>query len=102
MIREAPLRYVAVFRVEADNIEALEKALEYVAKRLETAKVVYACGPGPHVCFCKAIVEWDGELLTVRSCLKSAIEAVVNQLLDMYYTYRGKSIWLVKYKEYKL
>jgi len=101
-VREASLRYVAVYCVEFDNAEAFTKALEYVVKRLETAKVVYACGPGPHVCVCKTRVEWDGERLTVKTCLKRAIEAAVNQLLDMYYVYGGKSIRPVKCEEYKL
>jgi hypothetical protein len=40
-----PLKYAAIFRVEADSREALEAAVEYVARRLEIGKVVYACGP---------------------------------------------------------
>ena len=99
-VREAPLRYVATFRVEADSRDALEKAVRYVAARAETAKVVYACG-GYYVCFCKNRIEWDGERLTVRTCLKRAIEAAVNQLFDMYYVYGGKSIRLIKCEEYR-
>jgi hypothetical protein len=98
MIREAPLKYVAVFRVEADSREALEKAVEYVARRMEIGKVVYACGP--YACFCRTRVEWDGELLTVRSCMKRAIDSAVRLLVEAYGWFGGKSIRLVKYENY--
>jgi ferredoxin-NADP reductase len=39
MIREAPLKFVVVYSVEFDNDEAFAKALEYVAKRMETARL---------------------------------------------------------------
>ena len=101
MIREAPLRYVATFRVEADSRDALERAVEYVAKRMEIGKVVYACGRY-YVCFCRTRVEWDGEQLTVRTCLKRAIDSAVRLLAEAYGWFGGKSIRLVKCEEYRL
>ncbi len=102
MIREAPLRYAAVYCVEFDNVEAFAKALEYVVGRLEIGKVVYACGPGPHVCFCKTRVEWDGELLTIKSCLKRAVDSAARLLAEAYGWFGGKSIRLTKCEEYRL
>ena len=99
MIREAPLKYVAVFRVEADNREAFAKALEYVVRRLEIGKVVYACGPGPDVCVCKTRVEWDGERLTIRSCMKRAVDSAAKLFVEAYGWFGGKTIWLIKYEE---
>jgi len=99
MIREAPLRYVAVFRVEADSRETLEKAVTYAAKRFEIGKVVYACGPY-HACFCHIKLEWDGTRLTVRSCMKRAVDAAVKLLVKAYSRFGGKAIQLIKYKEY--
>jgi len=100
MIRETPLKYVVVFRVETDSRETFAKALEYVAKRMEIGKVVYACGP--HACFCKTRVEWDGERLTVRSCMKRAVDAAARLLVEAYGWFGGKTIRLVKCEEYKL
>jgi hypothetical protein len=94
MIREAPLRYVAVFYVEADNYEALEAAVEYVARRLEISKVVYACGP--YACFCRTELEWDGARLTVRSCMKRAVDAAVKLLVEAYSRFGGKAIQVVR------
>ena len=47
-VREASLRYVAVYCVEFDNAEAFTKALEYVVKRLEIGKVVYRAAEGTY------------------------------------------------------
>ena len=102
MIREAPLRFVVIYCVEFDNAEAFAKALEYVVRRLEIGKVVYACGPGPHVCFCKTRVEWDGERLTIRSCMKRAVDSAVRLLVEAYSWFGGKTIRITKYEEYKL
>jgi len=99
MIREAPLKYVVVFRVEADSREALEKAVEYVAKHVEDGLAVYACGP--YVCVCKVKLEWDGERLTVKTCLKRSADAVAKWLLKAYSWFGGKSIRLIKCEEYK-
>jgi hypothetical protein len=94
MIREAPLKHTAVFYVEADNYEALEAAVEYVAKRLEIGKVVYACGP--YACFCRTELEWDGAWLTVRSCMKRAVDAAVKLLIEAYSRFGGKAIQVVR------
>ncbi len=94
MIREAPLRYAAVFYVEADNHEALKAAVEYVAKRMEIGKIVYACGP--YACFCRTELEWDGERLTVKSCMKRAVRAAVKLLVEAYSWLGGKAIQVVR------
>jgi hypothetical protein len=94
MIREAPLRYAVTFYVEADNYEALKAAVEYVAKRMEIGRVVYACGR--YACFCRVKVEWDGSRLTVRSCMKRAVRAAVKLLVEAYSWFGGKSIQVVK------
>jgi hypothetical protein len=99
-VREAPLRYAAVFCVEADSLEALEKAVAYAAKRLEIGKVVYACGP--YVCFCHIKLEWDGERLTVMTCLKRAIYSAVELVRQAYSWFGGKTIRIVKCEEHKL
>jgi len=91
MIREAPLKHTAVFYVEADNYEALEAAVEYVARRMEIGKVVYACGP--YACFCRTELEWAGERLTVRSCMK---RAAVKLLVEAYSRFGGKAIQIVR------
>jgi hypothetical protein len=98
MIKEAPLKYTAVFYVEADSRETLETAVEYVARRLEIGKVVYACGP--YVCVCKTELEWDGTRLTVKSCIKRAVHAAAKLLVEAYGWFGGKAIQLIKYKEY--
>jgi hypothetical protein len=97
MIRKAPLKYAATFRVETDSREALEAAVEYVARRLEIGKVVYACGP--YACVCKTELEWDGARLTVRSCMKRAVDAAAKLLVEAYGWFGGKSIQLIKYEE---
>ncbi len=94
MIRKAPLKYVAVYCVKFDNAEAFAKALEYVVNRLEIGKVVYACGV--HVCVCNTKVEWDGERLTVRSCMKRAVDAAAKLLIRAYTWLGGKVIQVVK------
>jgi hypothetical protein len=99
-VREAPLRYVAVFCVEADSREAFAKALEYVVRRLEIGKVVRACGPGPSVCVCKTRAEWDGERLTVRSCMKRAVDSAAKLLAEAYGWFGGRTIRLVKCERY--
>jgi hypothetical protein len=101
MIREAPLRYVAVFRVETDSRETLEKAVTYAAKRFEIGKVVYACGPY-HACFCHIKLEWDGERLTVRTCMKRSIYSAVELIRQAYSWFGGRSIQITKCEEYKL
>jgi hypothetical protein len=98
MIRKAPLKYAAAFYVEADSQKALETAVEYVAKRLEIGKVVYACGP--YACVCKTELEWAGERLTVRSCMKRAVDAAAKLLVEAYGWFGGKSIRLIKYEEH--
>jgi hypothetical protein len=98
-VREAPLKYVAVFRVEVDSREAFAKALEYVVRRLEIGKVVYACGPGPSVCVCKTRIEWDGERLTIKSCMKRAVDSAAKLLVEAYGWFGGKTIRLIKYEE---
>jgi hypothetical protein len=94
MIREAPLKYAAAFYVEADNCEALRAAVEYAAKRMEIGKVVYACGP--QACICKTRVEWGGERLIVKSCMKRAVRAAVKLLVEAYGWFGGKSIQVVR------
>ncbi len=98
MIREAPLRHVITFRVEADSREALEAAVAYVVKHMEDGVAAYACGP--YVCVCSVKVEWDGTWLTVKSCKKSTARIVAKWLLKAYAWYGGKSIRLVKYENY--
>jgi hypothetical protein len=92
-----PLKYAAIFRVEADSREALEAAVEYVARRLEIGKVVYACGP--HVCVCRTELEWNGTRLTVKSCMKRAVDAAAKLLVEAYGWFGGKSMRLIKYEE---
>jgi hypothetical protein len=98
MIREMPLKYVVVYYVEADSYETLKAAVEYVARRLENSKVVYACGP--YACFCRTEVEWSGNWLKVRSCTKQAVRAVAKWLIEAYTWLGGKEIQVVKYGEY--
>jgi len=98
MIREAPLKYTAVFYVEADSRKALEATVEYVARRMEIGKVVYACDP--YACFCRTRVEWDDTWLTVKSCMKRAVHAAAKLLVEAYGWFGGKAIQLIKYKEY--
>jgi hypothetical protein len=98
MIREAPLKFAVVYCVEFDNAEAFAKALEYVVRRLEIGKVVYACGI--HACVCKTRVEWDGERLTVRSCMKRAVHAAARLLAEAYSWFGGRTILLVKCEEH--
>jgi hypothetical protein len=93
MIREAPLRYAAAFYVEADNYEALRAAVEYAARRMAVGKVVYACGP--YVCVCRTELEWDGERLIVKSCMKRAVHVAVKLLIEAYGWFGGKSIQVV-------
>ncbi len=94
MIREAPLKYVAVYCVEFDNAEAFAKALEYVARRLEIGKIVYACGPD--VCYCTTRVEWDKEKLTIKSCMKRAVDSAARLLVEAYGWFGGRVIQVVK------
>jgi len=98
MIREAPLRYTATFYVEADSREALEAAVEYVARRMEVGSVVYACGR--RACVCRTELEWGGSWLTVRSCMKRAVHAAAKLLIEAYGWFGGKSIQLIKYEEH--
>jgi len=98
MIRSAPLKYAATFYVEVDNYEALEAAVEYVAKRMEAGSVVYACGH--YACVCRTELEWGGSWLTVKSCMKRAVHAAAKLLIEAYGWFGGKSIQLIKYKEY--
>ncbi len=100
MIKEAPLKFVVVYCVEFDSREAFAKALEYVVRRLEIGKVVYACGI--HACVCNTKVEWDGERLTVRSCMKRAVDSAARLLVEAYGWFGGKSIRLTKCEEYRL
>ena len=93
MIREAPLRYAAAFYVEADNCEALRAAVEYVAKRMEIGKVVYACDG--YVCVCRTELEWDGERLVVKSCMRRAVHAAVKLLIEAYGWFGGKAMQVV-------
>ena len=99
MIREMPLKYVVAFRVEADSREALEAAIEYVAKHMADGWVVYACGP--HACVCKVKIEWDGERLTVRSCLKRTLNTVAKLLAKAYSWHGGRAIQIVKCETYE-
>ena len=99
MIRETPLKYVVVFRVEADSREALEATVDYVVKYVADGVVGYVCGP--HVCVCEIELEWDGTHLTVKSCVKRAAHVVAKLLVKAYSWYGGKSIRLVKCEEYK-
>jgi len=97
VIKGAPLKYTVVYYVEADSYETLESAVEYVARRLENGKVVYACGL--YVCFCKTVLERNDNWLTVRSCMKRAAYAVAKSLIDAYIWLGGKEIQVVKYGE---
>jgi len=99
-VKEAPLKFVAIYCVEFDSRETFAKALEYVVSRLEIGKVVYACGL--HVCLCKTRVEWDGERLTVKSCMKRAVDAAARLLAEAYSWFGGRTIRLVKCEEYRL
>jgi len=99
MIKKAPLRYTATFYVEADSREALEAAIEYVAKHVADGWVMYACGP--YVCACRAEIEWDGGRLTVRSCLKRTARVVAKLLVEVYNWFGGKAIQVVKCENYK-
>jgi hypothetical protein len=94
MIREMPLKYAAAFYVEADNYEALEAAVEYVARRMEIGKVVYACGP--YACFCRTELEWNDTWLTVKSCMKRAVDAAAKLLVEAYSRFGGKAIQIVR------
>jgi len=100
MFREASLKYVVTFRVEADTKEALEAAVEYVAKHMADGWVAYVCSP--YVCTCKAKVEWDGTRLTVKTCTKRSVRVVAKWLLKAYAWYGGKTIQLAKCEEYRL
>jgi hypothetical protein len=99
-IREAALKYVATFYVEADSYEALEAAVEYVARRLGSGKILYACGP--HACFCKTELEWVGSWLTIKSCMRRAVHAAAKLLIEAYGRFGGKSIQLVKHAEQRI
>jgi hypothetical protein len=100
MTRKMPLKYVATFYVEADSYEALEAAVEYVARRLGSGKILYACGP--YACFCKTELEWGGGWLTIRSCMRRAVHAAAKLLIEAYGWFGGKSIQLVKHAEQRL
>jgi len=99
MFREAPLKYVVTFHVEVDTKEALEAAVEYVAKHIAGGWVGYVCGP--YACVCKAKLEWDGSRLTVRSCVKRTAHVVAKLLIKAYVQRGGKSIRLIKCEEYR-
>jgi hypothetical protein len=94
MFKEAPLKYAAAFYVEADNYEALRAAVEHAARRMATGKVVYACGA--YVCVCRTELEWGGERLIVKSCMKRAVRAAVKLLVEAYGWFGGKSIQVVR------
>jgi hypothetical protein len=97
MIKEAPLKYTAVYYVEADSYETLEAAVDYVMRRLGSGLVGYACGP--YACLCEVEVEWNGNWLKVRSCTKQAARAVAKSLINAYIWLGGKEIQVVKYGE---
>ena len=99
MIREASLRYAATFYIEADSQEALEAAVKYVMEHVKDGVAMYACGR--YVCVCKVKLEWDGERLTVRSCMKRTAHIVAKWLLKAYVWHGGGSIRLIKCEEYK-
>jgi len=99
MIKEAPLKYTAVFYVEADSREVLEAAVDYVVKYVADGVVGYVCGP--YACVCKIALEWDGTHLTVKSYKKRTAHIVAKLLVKAYSWYGGKSIRLVKCEEYK-
>jgi len=96
----APLKYIAVFYVEADSREALEAAVAYAMKRLEGGLVGYVCGL--QACLCKAELEWSGGWLTVRTCAERAAYTVAKLLVRMYTWFGGKAIQVVKCEEYTL
>jgi hypothetical protein len=98
-VREAPLKYTVVFYVEADRREALEAAVKYVMEYVKDGVAMYACGR--HVCVCKVKLEWDGNRLTVRSCVKLAVRIIAKRLAKAYIWHGGRSIRLVKCEEYK-
>jgi hypothetical protein len=100
MIKEAPLKYTAVFYVEADRREALEAAVKYVMEHVKDGVVMYACGHS--VCVCKVELEWDGSRLAVKSCKKRTAHIVARWLLKAYSWHGGRSIQLVKCEEYRL
>jgi len=100
MIKNAPLKYAAIFHVEADNYEALEAAVAYAMKRLEGGLVGYACGL--QACLCKAELEWSGGWLTVRTCAERAAYTVAKLLVRAYTWFGGKAIQVVKCEEYTL
>jgi hypothetical protein len=95
-----PLKYIAVFYVEADSREALEAAVAYAMKHLEGGLVGYACGM--QACLCKAELEWSGGRLTVRTCAERAAYAVAKLLVRAYTWLGGKAIQVVKCEEYTL
>ncbi len=92
-------RYVITFYVEADNQKALEEALRYVFERVEGGAEIYMCGR--NVCVCKVKLDWDGQRLTVRSCLKSTAKIVAKRLVSAYIWHGGWSIRLIKCEEYR-
>ena len=95
-----PLKYIAVFYVEADSREALEAAVAYAMMRLDGGLVGYVCGL--QACFCKAELEWGGGWLTVRTCAERAAYAVAKLLVRAYTWLGGKAIQVVKCEEYTL
>ena len=97
MVREAALKYIATFYVEADDQEALEAAVEYVMRRLGSGLVGYSCGP--YACLCRVEVEWGGGWLTVKTCAESAAYAVAKLLVRAYTWLGGGAIQVVKYEE---
>jgi hypothetical protein len=99
MIKEAPLRYIVTFYVEADSREALEAAIAHVSKYMTDGVVGYVCGP--YACVCRAKIEWDGARLTVSSCLKRTAHVVAKLLVKAYGWFGGKAIQIVKCEEYR-
>jgi hypothetical protein len=99
MIREVSLRYAATFYIEADSQAALEAAVKYVMEHVKDGVAMYACGR--YVCVCKVKLEWDGNQLTVRSCMKRTAHTVARWLLKAYVWHGGGSIRLIKCEEYR-
>ncbi len=94
MIKSMPPKYAAVFCVEADSLEALRAAVEYVMRRLEGGLVGYSCGV--QACVCGAELEWGGGWLAVKTCTERAAYAVAKLLVRAYMWFGGESIQVVK------
>jgi hypothetical protein len=53
-------------------------------------------------CVCEVEVEWGGGWFTVKTCAERAAYAVAKLLVRAYTWHGGKTIQVVKHKEYTL